>query len=183
MGDAILEIKRKASLRVVASDHVSEVVTAPAERWQHGQDATTHDDLRTAERVSSGVTRLRAAGDIGDAEVIAAHRWWQDYAEGVEGARDPERSGSGGASDQHVTMLVRAQAIGRHRAVTEILGDGMTVRLVAFLVDELSFAALADRFMPGRADGRKRMATQMATLLTMLAGLYASIDRRRKNTS
>jgi hypothetical protein len=66
--------------------------------------------------------------------------------------------------------------------VSEILGEGMTIRLVAFLVDELSLTAMAERFMPGKSGGNKRMATQMATLLTMLAGLYASIDRKGRRS-
>lgn len=180
-----MEIKRKSSVRREAPQYLSVVETAPKERWQHGQDRASHHDLSTADRVSQNADTLKAQGLVGDAELFAAERFWMDYIVGVLGGSDPEGWGGGGGGDPHVAMILKSRALAHHNAVKAIIGDGMTARLVACFVDNMSFTAMGAKFFPREnqsGDARKSAKTQMATMLTILAGLYQAMDRKRKNT-
>jgi hypothetical protein len=150
---------------------------APNERWQHGQHFIAAGKLYP-QAVKRGVLLLRKSGDIGDAELVAAERFHRDYVLGVLGARDPERRATGNAPDAHTGQLARVRASQTHGAVSDLLGAGMTARLVAFLVDDRSLGNMAAEYHPQRerTDGLRRLAGQMATLLTVLAGLYAAVD-------
>jgi len=155
---------------------------APAQRWTHGQDEYRPPHPRMPTSVNSGVACLRKAGLIGDAEVTAAERWLRDYVCGVLGGRDPEadRAGPAPAADLHARELARSAAVTRCGEIAEVLGPAMERWLIAFLARDLSFSAMADAFLPGRAAGRIEMTGRMTVLLMCLAGLYASIDRRRR---
>jgi hypothetical protein len=173
--------KRLRALALAASrpDTPREFFTAPPERWNHGQDESKLVMRRMATRVCSGVDLLRRSREIGDAEEIAAERFYVDYVSGILGVRETESIGDSGSADFHTAQLAQCAAVTRHRAVAELIGAGMTMWMVAFIVDDLSFTAMADRFMPGRADGRRDMRARLLTLLMLLPGLYAGIDRKR----
>lgn len=160
-----------------------ERATAPAERWNHGQEIQDAIAPRFPDRVASGVATLRKSELIGDAEVAAAERWTKDYICGIEGVRDSDPVMRAKKSDMHDAMLARADAIARHRAIAEIIGAGRTQWLCAFLAEELSFVAMAARYLPGRTSGRTEMIGHLATLMTVLTGLYALIDRKPPKTS
>jgi hypothetical protein len=172
--------KRLRAMALAASrpDTPREFLTAPPERWTHGQDQAEMVMRRMATRVCSGVDLLRRAGEIGDAEEIAAERFYVDYVCGVLGVRETESIGDSGSADFHTAQLAQCAAVTRHRAIADVIGIGMTMWLVGFIVDDLSFTALAARFMPGRSDGRRDIRARMTTLLMLLPGLYATIDRK-----
>lgn len=156
-----------------------EYFTAPPERWQHGQEQAKTVMHRMATRVCSGVETLRRSNAIGDADEFAAERWYTDYVSGIEGVR-PDTVGDSGAGDFHTALLARSAAISRHRAIADVIGAGMTLWLVSFLVDDLSFSAMSTRYTPGRSAGRVEMVGRLTMLLQLLTGLYASLDRSRK---
>jgi hypothetical protein len=159
------------------------VHTAPPQRWQHGQDLEAGVAPRMPTSVASSVQLLRRANAIGDAEVEAARRFWRDYVFGVEGVRDPQEGGRpSGVSDAHNAQVARAEAIGRHREITEVIGAKMTAWLISLVVLDLSFAAMQREYMPGPLAGRTEMRGRMTAVLQLLSRLYAAIDRRRRVT-
>lgn len=167
---------------------------APAERWQHGAELEPALAPRMPGRVADHVLALRATfvpavgGEapeplIGNREVEAAERFRRDYIRGVEGVREvppynPDKPLRSGSADAHDVQIARAMAVGRHRAIAELLGSRMTAWLIAFLVEDLSYVAMADRYWPTR-DGRKQMQGAMVTMLRLLSRLYAALDRQR----
>lgn len=156
---------------------------APEQRWNHGQEIQPAIAPRFPDRVASGIATLRKNKLIGDADVTSAKRWTRDYICGIEGVRDSEPVMRAKKSDVHDAMLARADAITRHREIAEIIGAGRTQWLNAFLAEELSFVAMAARFLPDRTSGRTEMIGHLSTLLTVLTGLYATIDRKRPKTA
>jgi hypothetical protein len=62
-----------------------------------------------------------------------------------------------------------------------VLGDDLTAYLCAFVVDDLSFSAMARRFggASARSDAGKHFQSAMKTLLSLLPGIYALADRVR----
>lgn len=150
---------------------------APVQRLHKGQVLKVKEDVQ---RVVGGLATLNKSGDIQQAQVDAAERWYRDYVMGVIGARDPEKKSSGKAPDLHAAMLSRTEAIGRCRAVREGLGLCSEIRLKLLMVDELSFSAIAQLLLPGDVNGRKKIAAQMVLLLEQLAEIYDRIDRRRR---
>jgi hypothetical protein len=156
------------------------IATAPDARWTHGQEMSDARGPRMPTCVASGVQALRDAGAIGDPEVRAAKRWYEDYVLGVHGVREPSLVQRSGSADAHDVAIARAAAVGRHRDIAELLGPRITAWLVAFVVDDLSLVAMSARYWPGDA-GRKEMKGAMCVLLLLLSRLYAALDRRRKN--
>jgi hypothetical protein len=73
---------------------------------------------------------------IGDAEVEAATRFYEDYVYGIEGVRQPSLFLRSGAADARDVAIARALATGRHRDIAELLGPRITGWLVAFVVDD-----------------------------------------------
>jgi hypothetical protein len=154
----------------------SRVALAPPERWQHGQDCMAAIAPRMPTQVASGVLALRKAKSIGDCDVTAAERFGRDYLFGIEGVRDPPEGGGSSGGNVHDVQIARAFAITCHRAVANVIGGLMTQWLISFLVLDLSFAAMAARFMPSRSRGCDEMKGRLTTLLMILSGVYASID-------
>ena len=154
---------------------------APPERWQHGAEVAPHGPIRVAQRTVRGVETLRSSGDIGDAEVTAADRWYQDYATGVLGARDSGKA-SVGASDLHASMLYRCQSTTRAREMNDAIGAENTRWLVHFLIHEYSIAAMAAVFWPGndRSTGSKKAGASISMLLTVVAATYHRLDRGKR---
>ena len=152
---------------------------APPERWQHGQAEAAPVAPRMPTTVASGVQSLRDAKVIDNSEVAAANRFRDDYIRGIEGVREPTLAMRSGSADAHDVAIARAMAVGRHREIAGWLGSRMTGWLVAFLVEDLTFVAMAERYWPGEA-GRKEMRGSMMTMLVLLSHLYAALDRRRK---
>jgi hypothetical protein len=189
--------KRAAAAVVVAvaGATATATATAPPQRWRHGQEEAAPVAPRMPTSVASGVQNLRetkAAIDpfgeqqylINDAEVEAARRFYEDYVHGIEGVREPSLAQRSGSADAHDVAIARAMAVGRHRDIAELLGTRMTGWLIAFLVEDLTFVAMAERYWPGE-EGRKQMKGAMATMLLLLSRLYAALDRggRRQGRS
>jgi hypothetical protein len=185
--DPLTAGRRRAALAAVAAVDPS-VITAPAERWQHGQDLRLPSVRRTPTTVASGVQALRHARAIDDSEVTAAGRFFADYIFGVEGVRDPAGfvlargavDAFGTSATLHGVQLARAAAITRHRAIANAIGPMMTVWLVDFVVLELSFVAMQKLHMPGSLNGRLDMRGRLTAILLLLSRLYAAIDGRGK---
>jgi hypothetical protein len=152
-------------------------VSAVDERWQHGQELQPAIAPRFPDRIASGVSTLRKSDLIGDADVTSAERWIRDYVCGIEGVRDSAYF-CASKSDAHDALLARSKAVTRHREISCIIGDARTRWANAFLVEDLSFSAMAERFLPGRTSGRTEMIGHLATLLSVMTGLYAAIDRQ-----
>jgi hypothetical protein len=154
---------------------------AEPERWQHGSVKPMLAPGVRTQRIANGVETLREAGQIGDPEVVAADRWYANYALGVLGGRDPERTGGGGSSDCHTGMLARARAVEMHNAVQASIGATFTQWLDKLLVQRWSFTAMAEHFTPGmsRQSASTTMAARCAMLLMVLSEVYAAIDKRR----
>ena len=146
--------------------------TAPAERWQHGSDAALTP--QGAQRVVHPVDTLRRHNRIGDAEVAAAWRFLDDWALSV-GARDPEKSGSGGGVDGF--SMAQINAITHLNAARAVFGPGDGLLLHAVVIDRRSMHHLA-----GGKDGRiqQRITVKVAALLKRLSDHYAEADSRPK---
>ena len=82
-------------------------VRAPAERWNHGAEEAAVDSVQ---RVCDGVAKLAKTGKIGAGEVLAAERWYRDYALSVMGVFDAPPGSSSGGGDAHTAGFARAKA-------------------------------------------------------------------------
>jgi hypothetical protein len=135
---------------------------------------------QAAQQMVRGIDRLRTCGDIGDAEVVAADRFYRDYVYGVVGARDPEQRSQGGG-DAHTTAMARARAVAAYNEVVRRLDPRLLDRLHRFVVDENSISAMAEHYLPNRAStsARLNIGGQLATALMELAYIYTQIDGRR----
>lgn len=153
--------------------------TAPAERWQHGPTMALPVAPRFPTSVASGLACLRRSHAIGDAEVAAGERFQRDWVWGIEGVRDAVE-GPGGSSDAHDAQLARCEAVSCVRAVEDVIGSGLVAWLVQFLVNDLSFTAMASKFLSGRANGRIEMRGRVAAILTVLSETYRGLDARRR---
>jgi hypothetical protein len=165
----------------VADQRAAGLDTAPIQRCQHGQELAPAPMTRAPHQVANGVKALYDAQSIGDAALSAVARFHDDYVLGVLGVRDTERMrGSTGAADPHVVQLARCKAVGAHRAIAEVIGPDLTIFLVAFVVEDLSFSAMDRRFARGAASssGRQDMATTIRVLLAVMPGIYVAIDRK-----
>lgn len=154
----------------------SRPLRATTERLHKQQDLIIDDNVQ---RLASGLTTLARAGDIDQAHVDAAERWYRDYVMGIIGAQDPEALQSGRAPDIHAAMFARTAAVARCRSIRQSLGQCSEIRLKLLLIDELSFSAAAQHLFPGETNGRKKVAAQMSFLLEQLAEHYMLIDRIR----
>lgn len=140
---------------------------APDERWQHGADPVVVDGQQ---RVQRPVDALRAKGSIGDAEVQAASRYYEDYAFGVHGAEIEQRGGSGGGVDGY--SIAQIEALGRYQDVRRALGTYKFGLLNAVVIDELSIRNIAGPKTVARA----KKAVEVSALLKELAGVYSKLD-------
>jgi hypothetical protein len=147
-------------------------------RWQHGQDKADPVGPRMPSTVARGVELLRRIGAIGNAEETAAERFVTDYLLGPEGVRVPSGAERSGSADAHDVAIARAMAMGRHRMIAERCGVEVTAWLVNFLVNELSFTAMADLYWPTE-EGRKQMQGAMMFTLKYLSMRYAELDQGR----
>lgn len=132
------------------------------------------------QQVVGGLATLERSGELNQAQSASAERWYRDYVMGVIGARDPDQRSSGKAPDIHASMLARTAAVTRCRAVREGLGMCGELRLKLFLVDELTFSAIAARLLPSDGNGRKKIAAQLSFLLEQLTELYGRLDGLRR---
>jgi hypothetical protein len=64
--------------------------------------------------------------------------------------REPSLALRSGSVDAHDAAIGRAAAaFTRHREIADVIGPSMTAWLVSFLVLDLSFVAMSDRYWPG----------------------------------
>jgi hypothetical protein len=175
----------------LAAHKAAGLLTAPRQRWQHGQVRAPDRIARAAHQVASGVDTLYLAKAIDDAAVYAADRFRADYVNGVlagvrsgSGAYVGRPSGGCDVATLHAIQLVRANAVTAHRAAADLLGAELTFLLVTFLVDDCSFAEMARRF--GRGDGsngRAMMRGRLEVIVSVLPGLYRMIDREGRKSA
>ena len=131
-------------------------------------------------RVVGAIGVLWKKEEISNAMHTASGRWYRDYATGVLGGRDPVEGWASTGADAHDAQIARLDAVTRCAAARGVIGFCGEVRLKALLIDELSFAAAADRLMPGKAGGERLIRAQVLLLLEQLAEHYAEVDRRRR---
>lgn len=126
-------------------DPANLIARAPSERWQRhteGRDEPrAPDDRRPVQRADSGLQQLARSRQIGLSLVVAATRWRSDYELGVHGARDPDKSGSGGGVDGY--SIARVDALTRHHKAAAAVGRFGTSLLIAFVVESLSLNSIA----------------------------------------
>ena len=148
--------------------------SAPPERWQHG---AAYGATYGVQHVASPVMALRKSGKIGDAAVLAADRYYRDYAFAA-GARDPEATGSGGGVDGY--SIAQIMAIGAYRDAAQAVGIISNGILMAVVVMEISLATMAG----GRSGAaRARVTGDVVKALTALADHYAEKDGSRPGRS
>ena len=199
---------KKPKAQLLPSDRARAILIdhAPDERWQRGAEAVLCGNEgvshrgnasipggsasvpageRPVQRLDSGLAQLRRTDKIGDREVAAATRWRGDYELGNFGARDPEKSGSGGGVDGYNISSI--DALTRYRSAKAAVGAFGDSLLVAFVSDGLSLNAIArsleaERLAAEKAgrptDGiwsRQDLTGALVVVLTRLGEHYAEI--------
>lgn len=170
------------------------VIRAAPERWHHHSEAIDEPlvpgDRRPLQRVDTGVAQLRRAGKITSAEVCSADRWRNDYELGVHGARDPDKSGSGGGVDGYNISAI--DALTRFHTAEKAVGPFGTGLLIAFVADGLSANAIAGELDQQRQAAeeagrptvglwsRQDLAGAIVAALTRLTEHYEEVDSTRK---
>lgn len=145
---------------------------APAERWQHGVEAVVQEGRQ---QIVRPVTLLHRSGRVGDAEVQAAARYYDDYSFGVCGASDEGRGGSGGGVDGY--NIAAIEALGAYLDVGRALGPSVAEVLFCHVVEERSIRSKVG----GGSAGMKRAAL-FASALKDLADHYSRADGARPAT-
>ena len=156
--------------RPQATDALPPRAHAPQERWQHGTEPVLHEGRQ---QIARPVDMLRAKGSIGDAEVQAANRYYEDYAFGVHGAEIEQRGGSGGGVDGY--SIAQIEALGRYLDVGRVLGNAAKGLLHAVIIGECSIRSLAG----DNSRARMRLSSAIVVTLKDLADLYAKMDGAR----
>jgi hypothetical protein len=125
------------------------------------------------QQVGRPVVALRAKGSISDGEVVAATRYYDDYAFGVHGADIATRAGSGGGVDGY--SIAQIEALGRYLDVMRGLGPLTAAILDTFVIHEKTIRAMA-----GPSGARqKQLSTIVVTALKDLADHYDRVDNAR----
>jgi hypothetical protein len=151
------------------------LMTAPIERFAHGQDLAAPTMTRAAHRIGNVVETLYDAHTIGDPEMVAADRFRRDHGLGLLSSHEDTCRGGSGPESLHVVMLARCHALDAHAALAELLGLEMMALAISAIVDDLSFREMDRR--SGRAgDHRKELAGAVVALLKFLPGAYRSVD-------
>ena len=133
-------------------------------------------------RVLTTVQSLLNAGDITQDAANAAERWYRDYIFGKNGYVEFAPDHVADTTTRHDDIswqVVRANAWGNVLDVKFKLGKCAHQRLEMMLVDELSFAQMGARILPGASQesSRKKLAAQCALLLEQLSEFYANLKR------
>lgn len=159
----------------------ADMVLPTAERFQHSEIR----ELGGGFRVINAVQSIYEAGDIGDAELAAADRWYREYIFAKLGVVDvPEGSGRvRERGDVHTWMLGRGKCSLRISRIRDMLGLCAHVRLDMLLAREMSFSSMARHLYPGLSEGRARMkvSAQCALLLEQLSHVYDRISKEKIN--
>ena len=179
--------KPKAEMRPSDRARAIMIDYAPDERWQRGAEAREDTSSgRPVQRLDSGLQQLRRTDKISDREVVAATRWRGDYELGACGARDPEKSGSGGGVDGYNISAI--DALTRYRSAKASVGLFGDSLLIAFVSDGLSLNAIArslesERLAAEKAGlrtggvwSRQDLTGALVVVLTRLGEHYAEID-------
>lgn len=149
---------------------------APSERWQRGSEpeVVELEPGHRVQRVRTGLYQLRDRGRIDDCHVHAALRYRADYELGIEGARDPERTGCGSRSHDGA-MISRVDAVSRYRATAEYVGPDADALLLRYVVEGQSIRSIST------ASGfdTRRLAEGLAESLDDLVNHYTMADARR----
>jgi hypothetical protein len=143
---------------------------APEERWQHGADRA---ETNGTQHVASTIAALRRSNKIGDAEVVAAGRFYADFAF-ASGARDPEKGGSGGGADGYSAAQI--DAITHWNAAVYAIGAFNAVKVEQVVIFEISIRSLAGG-KGGRDHGKE--TAKVCNALKTLSDHYAKLDGSR----
>jgi hypothetical protein len=148
---------------------------APAERWQRGVEfelvEPEPDAGHKVQRIASGLHQLEKRGRIQPCHTVAALRYRRDFELGIEGARDPERTGSGARSHDGA-MIARVDAVSRYRCAADAVGPDADALLRLYVVYGLSLRAIS---ADSRFD-RRGLADGLAESLEGLAEHYRRSD-------
>lgn len=130
------------------------------------------------------VQTLHESGEISGEAVTASERWLADYLFSTHGYADYlneplDRDYITG--DVHTFAVARGKAGARIAEVRDNLGLCSHVRLVALLVDGMSFSALGKQLWPQKSqpDASKNARSQCVLLLEQLAHFY--VERRKRH--
>lgn len=144
---------------------------APAERWQHGQEALV---LNRRQYVRDGVVALVRSGKIGPAEWRAADKWYRDYSLAEGG---PAKRGDFGASVS-TTYNSRTPADAIIDARTSLreacaaVGAMGTALLRMFVAEQLGYSRIAERQPFDKLTGQDVKGAVIYTL-SRLAEFYS----------
>ncbi|NPD67279.1 hypothetical protein HN018_06790 [Lichenicola cladoniae] len=129
-----------------------------------------------ATRVARGVATLQRSGKIDSEEVKAAERYTREYEYGMSRMRlaslESGRGGTGGNAQGVSDAQLDAQT--SVRLVRQALGAEAEARLRLLLIEDVSFAKMAEALVPASKKGDEEMKAQAAILLTVLAAHYKS---------
>ncbi len=172
-------------------------------RWQRGCEPDTAPVERGGkhiQRVGSGLTQMRAAGTISDAEYAAALRWQRDAEPACEGPSNPEVRVSGSGSGPDAWMVSRVDGETRHREACRAVGVAGVRTLEAFVSRQLSIRSVAakvavmeaadweaagsvGRKPRGELANRRRITGELKAALEALAAHYGEVDRARRDAA
>ena len=166
--------------------HNQGIAHAPVYRWQRGtepEEASIEKNGRRIQRLFSGLLQLRKSGAITDAEVAAAIRWRSDYELAVEGARDPEVSGTG-SGDPGAFMAATVDITTKYRQACQAVGARGDQLLRAYVAQGLSIIEMSRRIsgdgLPSRS-WQYRISKELSETLFKLSTHYYNVDIVSKN--
>ena len=177
---------RTRTRRRSTDPRLTDIQSAPRERWSHGGDYDVIEldgavEARRVQRVSGAVDALRRSGRVGDAEVGAAARWVGDFERSLRSSYcDPATAGirgGGSNSGPELRWAGGIDAATRLQQVRVALGADGVALLVAHVHLELSLRAAAEVTGATGGAARGRAADVLAGVLRELAAHYVECDR------
>jgi hypothetical protein len=155
---------------------------APVFRWQRGTEPeeapVSGSNGRRIQRLATGLMQLRNAGTIGDSEVAAAIRWRGDFEFAVEGARDPDMSGTGGGGVEEF-LAATVDTVTKYRQACQAVGARGDQLLRSYVADGLSIVEISRRVSGnGRPSGswQYRISKELSDTLFKLSDHYNNVD-------
>jgi hypothetical protein len=121
----------------------------------------------------TGIGALHTDGRIGHRELVAARRWFEDYAVAECGTRNTgPRHGNGGSSPSDA-INHKALAVVRRQEAKNLIGDEIDRFLIMAVAGHTSPKEIAE----GAGLDRKYVAGMIAASLKIMANYYELSDR------
>lgn len=164
---------------------IAQLGEQPTKERTHKPDYESVGTGKRKRRVKARtVQTLHESGDINGEAVTASERWLEDYLFFTYGYADYlgeplDRDYITG--NVHTFAVARGKAGARIAEVRNTLGSCSHVRLVALLVDGMSFSAIGKKLWPrkSRPEAAKNARSQCTLLLEQLATFY--VEKHKKN--